>query len=294
MPATHDPRPIGVFDSGIGGLTAVRELFRQLPHESVAYFGDTARLPYGNKSKETVTRFSLEIASFLVRQNVKCIVVACNTASSHALDALRARYELPIVGVIEPAAKAAAAVSPHGLIGVVGTLATVGSHAYLEALQRIAPGANVLSRACPLFVPLVEEGWLDHKVTRLVAEEYLSELRAANLESLILGCTHYPLLATLLHELMGPGVKLIDSGAEAARATAQLLAERGQLAPDPGSKGPNHHFFLSDEPRRRSFGKVAQTFLGRPLPHVTVVDQTDQPWFERVHGMLPHSGGSES
>ena len=294
MPVTTDPRPIGVFDSGIGGLTAVRELFRQLPHESVVYFGDTARLPYGNKSKETVTRFSLEIASFLVRQNVKCIVVACNTASSHALDDLRARYDLPIVGVIEPAAKAAIAASPHGLVGVVGTLATVGSHAYLEAIHRLAPGANVLSRACPLFVPLVEEGWLDHKVTRLVAEEYLAELRAANLESLILGCTHYPLLAPLLHELMGPAVHLVDSGAEAARATAQMLAERGQLAPDPGAKGAHHHFVLSDEPRRRSFGRVAQSFLGRPLPHVTVVDQTDLPWFERAHGPIHPAGGSSS
>ncbi|MBI5170972.1 MAG: glutamate racemase [Candidatus Eisenbacteria bacterium] len=292
MPATHDPRPIGVFDSGIGGLTAVRELFRQLPHESVVYFGDTARLPYGNKSKETVTRFSVEIASFLVRQNVKCIVVACNTASSHALEALRVRWELPVIGVIEPAAKAAVAASPHGLIGVVGTLATVGSGAYLDAIHKIAPGANVLSRACPLFVPLVEEGWLDHKVTHLVAEEYLAELRAAHLESLILGCTHYPLLAPLLHELMGPGVHLVDSGAEAARATAQLLAERGQLAADPGARGVQHHFFLSDEPRRRSFARVAQTFLGRPLPHVTVVDQTDLPWFERAHAHPDLSGGN--
>ncbi|MFN8589540.1 MAG: glutamate racemase [Candidatus Eisenbacteria bacterium] len=291
MPATHDPRPIGVFDSGIGGLTAVREIFRQLPHESVVYFGDTARLPYGNKSKETVTRFSVEIASFLVRQNVKCIVVACNTASSHALDALRLRWELPVIGVIEPAAKAAVAASPHGLIGVVGTLATVGSGAYLEAIHKLAPAANVLSRACPLFVPLVEEGWLDHHVTRLVAEEYLTELRAAHLDSLILGCTHYPLLATLLHELMGPGVHLVDSGAEAARATAQLLAERGQLAADPGARGPQHHFFLSDEPRRRSFARVAQSFLGRPLPHVTVVDQTDLPWFERAHAHPDLSGG---
>ncbi len=290
MPVTHDPRPIGVFDSGIGGLTAVRELFRQLPHESIVYFGDTARLPYGNKSRETVTRFSLEIASFLVRQNVKCIVVACNTASSHALDDLRARFSLPILGVIEPAATAAVAASPKGLIGVVGTLATVGSHAFPHAIAKLAPGANVISRACPLFVPLVEEGWLDHKVTRLVAEEYLAELRAAPLESLILGCTHYPLIAPLLGELMGPGVRLVDSGAEAARATAALLAERGQLAPDPGPKGPHHHFFLSDEPRRRSFARIAEGFLGRPLPHVTVVDQTDLPWFERLHSHLPESG----
>ncbi len=278
MPATHDPRPIGVFDSGLGGLTAVRELFRQLPHESVYYFGDTARLPYGNKSKETVTRFSLEIASFLVRQNVKCIVVACNTASSHALETLRARFDLPVIGVIDPAVRAAVAVSPHGRIGVVGTLATVGSNAFATELTKAAPGATLIQRACPLFVPLVEEGWLEHPVTRQVAEEYLAELRNAHLESLILGCTHYPLLTPLIADLMGPGVHLVDSGAEAARATTALLAARGQLA---DRRDPHHRFFLSDEPRRRSFARVAESFLSRPLPQVTVVDQTDQPWFMR-------------
>ena len=291
MPATHDPRPIGVFDSGLGGLTAVRELFRQLPHEAVCYFGDTARLPYGNKSKETVTRFSLEIASFLVRQNVKCLVVACNTASAHALEALRARFDLPVIGVIEPAVRAAVTLSPHGRIGVVGTLATVGSGAFATELTRAAPGATLIQRACPLFVPLVEEGWLDHSVTRLVAEEYLAELRNAHLESLILGCTHYPLLTPLLADLMGPAVHLVDSGAEAARATTALLASRGQLA---DHREPQHRFFLSDEPRRRSFARVAESFLSRPLPHVTVVDQTDQPWFMRPplardHGMEERS-----
>ncbi len=285
----HDSRPIGVFDSGIGGLTAVRELFRHLPHESIVYFGDTARLPYGNKSKETITRFSLEIASFLVRQNVKCLLVACGTASSHALDEVRARLNLPVIGVIEPAARAAVAASPHGRIGVLGTLATVGSGSYTHAVRALAPQANVLARACPLFVPLVEEGWIDHAVTRLVAEEYLAELRGAQLESLILGCTHYPLLAGLLAELMGPGVHLVDSGAEAVRATAELLRAHGQLAPESGPHGPHHHFFLSDEPRRRSFSKIAHDFLGRPLPQVTVVDQTDLPWFERVHGPTSHT-----
>ena len=279
MPATSDPRPIGVFDSGLGGLTAVREIFRQLPQESVIYFGDTARLPYGNKSRETVTRFSLEITSFLVRRNVKCVVVACNTASSHALEALKARWEVPVIGVIEPAARAAVAVSPHGRIGVVGTLATVGSQAYAQELTRLAAGSAVLQRACPLFVPLVEEGWLDHPVTRMVADEYLAELKEANLESLILGCTHYPLLAPMLADIMGPAVTLIDSGAEAARATAAILAERGQLA---DGKAAKHQFFLSDEPRRRSFARVAESFLARPLPNVTVVDQTDLPWFERA------------
>lgn len=277
-----DPRPIGVFDSGIGGLTTVRELFQCLPGESVMYFGDTARLPWGNKSRDTVTRFSIEIASFLVRQHVKCVVVACNTASSHALDALRERFDVPVIGVIEPAARAAIAASPRGRIGVVGTLATVGSRAYADAIARLSPSAQVKQQACPLFVPLVEEGWLDHPVTRLVADEYLAELRAADLDSLILGCTHYPLLTPLLRDYMGPGVTLVDSGAEAARATAALLRERAALAP--AGVTPEHHFFLSDEPRRRSFATVAESFLGRPLPRVSVVDQTDLPWFERSHG----------
>ncbi|HTO90264.1 MAG TPA: glutamate racemase [Candidatus Sulfotelmatobacter sp.] len=276
MPATHDPRPIGVFDSGLGGLTSVRELFRALPSESVVYFGDTARLPYGSKSRETVTRFALEIGEFLVRQNVKCLLVACNTASSFALEAVQHRLSLPVVGVIEPAARAAVAASPHGRIGVTGTLGTVGSGAYPAAIARLAPGAAVISRACPLFVPLIEEGWIDHPVTRAVAEEYLLELRAGQLESLILGCTHYPLIAPLIAELMGPAVQLVDSGAEAAREVARLLAERGQLASGP----PDHHFYVSDEPR--NFKRIAQSFLGRELPPVTVVDQTDLPWFERT------------
>lgn len=276
MPATHDPRPIGVFDSGLGGLTSVRELFRVLPAESVVYFGDTARLPYGSKSKETVTRFALEIAHFLERQNIKCLLVACNTASSYALEALQRRLDIPVVGVIEPTVRAAVAASPHGRIGVVGTLGTVGSGAYPSAIAKLAPAAAVISRACPLFVPLVEENWIQHPVMRTVAKEYLVELQGGDLESLILGCTHYPLIAPLLAELMGPGVRLIDSGAEAAREVARLLGERGQLAAGP----PEHHFFISDEPRQ--FKRIAQSFLGRELPPVTVVDQTDLPWFERV------------
>jgi glutamate racemase len=279
VPATHDARPIGVFDSGIGGLTAVHELFRVLPSESVIYFGDTARLPYGSKSRETVTRFSLEIAAFLVRQNIKALLVACNTASSFALRALSQRLDVPVVGVIEPAARTAAYKSPRGRIGVIGTLGTVASGAYPAAIEALAPGAAVISRACPLFVPLVEEGWVDHPVTRLVAEEYLRELKNGRLESLILGCTHYPLLAPLLADLMGPDVTLVDSGAEAARAMAQLLRERGQLA---ATGAPEHRFFLSDEPR--TFARVAEAFLGGPLPaSVAVVDQTDLPWFERTH-----------
>jgi glutamate racemase len=281
MPATHDSRPIGVFDSGLGGLTSVRELFRVLPGESVVYFGDTARVPYGNKSRQTVTRFSLEIAEFLVRQNIKCLLVACNTSSSYALEALSRHLAVPVVGVIDPAVRAAAAASPRGRIGLIGTLGTVGSGAYPAAIANLVPGASVISRACPLFVPLIEEGWTEHPVTRAVAEEYLVELRGGHLESLILGCTHYPLIAPLIASLMGPEVRLIDSGAEAARALAALLRDRGQLA----QGNPEHHFFVSDEPR--NFTRVAQTFLGRELPQTTVVDQTDLPWFERTHPQEP-------
>jgi glutamate racemase len=278
MPATHDPRPIGVFDSGLGGLTAVRELYRVLPSESVIYFGDTARLPYGSKSRETVTHFSLEIAAFLLKANVKCLLVACNTASSFALETLTRRLEIPVIGVIEPAARAAIAASPHGRIGVIGTYGTVGSGAYPAAIARAVPGAAVISRACPLFVPLIEEGWIEHAVTRQVAEEYLVELASASLESLILGCTHYPLVAPLIASLLGPAVTLIDSGAEAARSVAALLAERGQLAP---AAQPQHRFYLSDEPR--NFTRIAEAFLGGPLPPPVIVDETDVSWFERTH-----------
>jgi glutamate racemase len=289
-PASHDPRPVGVFDSGIGGLTAVREILRLLPDESVVYFGDSAHLPYGNKSREAVTRFSLDIARFLVRQNVKCILVACNTASSFALDAMRQQLDIPVIGVIEPAAKAAVARAPHGRIGVIGTTGTVGSGAYARAIDSIAPGAHVLARACPLFVPLVEEGWIDHPVSRAIAEEYLRELRGAHVESLILGCTHYPLLAPLIHEVMGEDAALIDSGAEAARAMGALLAERGQLA----TGDAEHRFYLSDEPPQ--FARIAQAFLGRALPPTLVVDLSDPHGIERLPARAtpaPRAGRTE-
>jgi glutamate racemase len=202
--------------------------------------------------------------------------VACNTSSSYALEALSQRLSIPVMGVIEPSVRAAVAVSPRGRVGVIGTLGTVGSGAYALALTRALPGAAVISRACPLFVPLIEEGWIDHPVTRTVALEYLAELRAADLESLILGCTHYPLITPLLASLMGPVTKLVDSGAEAARALGLLLRQRGQLA----AGEPEHHFYVSDEPR--NFTRIAQSFLGRELPPTTVVDQTDLPWFERI------------
>jgi len=233
--ASHDPRPIGVFDSGIGGLTAVRELFRVLPGEGVIYFGDTARLPYGSKSSETVTRFSLEIARFLVKQDVKCIVVACNTSSSVALETLERRLDIPVVGVIEPGAEAALAASPNGRIGVIGTYGTVGSAAYTHAILRRRPDAAVIAHACPLFVPLVEEGLLEHPATHAIAEEYLGELRQGRLESLILGCTHYPLLRAAIVAGIGEGVGLVDSATAVAEEVEHLLEQRGMRSGDGGS-----------------------------------------------------------
>jgi glutamate racemase len=275
--AGSDPRPIGVFDSGLGGLTAVRALMQVLPSESIVYFGDTARLPYGSKSRATVIRFSLEIARFLLHHDIKCLLVACNTASSHALAELESRLEVPVVGVIDPAVRASLAASPNGRIGVIGTLGTVGSNAYPRAIQKLKPEARVVSHACPLLVPLIEEGWLAHPVTRSVAAEYLDPLRGADLESLILGCTHYPLIAPLLGDLMGARVRLIDSGAEAARALAELLGSRAMLGAGP----PVHRFFVSDRPSQ--FDRIAEAFLGRAIPPTTVVDQTDLPWYERAH-----------
>ncbi|HUO51035.1 MAG TPA: glutamate racemase, partial [Gemmatimonadaceae bacterium] len=190
---TDAAAPIGVFDSGLGGLTVVHELRRQLPAERLIYFGDTARVPYGPKSPDTVRRYAAEITEWLIAQGVKAVVVACNTATAHALPMLRERFPLPVIGVIEPGARAAVRASASGRIGVIGTSGTIASGAYERAIRALRPGAEVTSRACPLFVPLVEEGWLDTPATRLVADEYLRPLAEHGCDALVLGCTHYPL-----------------------------------------------------------------------------------------------------
>jgi len=266
-PGRTDARPLGVFDSGIGGLTVVRELLRLLPHEELVYYGDVARLPYGNKSRETVTRFSREIAQFLLARGVKAIVVACNTASALALPALEAELSVPVVGVIKSGAAAAATHTKSGRVGVIATASTVRSGAYSEALAALRPDLTVREQACPLLVPLVEEGWMQHPVTREVAREYLAPLAAADLDTLILGCTHYQLLKPVVADIMGAGVTLVDSGEETARAVATLLTERGLVAP-PGPT-PVHALYLSDLPA--AFTATAEQFLGRALPPVQVV-----------------------
>jgi glutamate racemase len=257
-------RPIGVFDSGIGGLTVVRELLRQLPHESLIYFGDTARVPYGNKSPETVRRYSREILEFLLSREVKLVVVACNTATAHALEELRRLAPVKVEGVIEPGARAAVAASRSGRIGVIGTAGTVASGAYKRAIEAADGQVQVAAQACPLFVPLVEEGWLDHAATRLIAQDYLAPLRAHDIDTLVLGCTHYPLLKPLLASLLGPTVALIDSAEQTAAAVSRELASSTLHAP---TTATGHvHFVVSDAPKQ--FVKVGKMFLGERVKDV--------------------------
>lgn len=259
--------PIGIFDSGIGGLTVARAIFEQLPGESTVYFGDTARVPYGPKSPETVRRYSLEILRWLLEQRVKAVVIACNTSTAHALDTLQAESPVPVIGVIEPGAGAATSVSGDRPIGVIGTAGTIASNAYAKAIRRVRPDAKVEQRACPLFVPLVEEGWFEHPAADLIAREYLAPLTAAGVGTLVLGCTHYPLLKPLLQGVMGPEVQLIDSGEETARVVASALRECGLEAP--GGAPVTHRFVVSDDEAR--FRQVGVRFIGDRLARADVV-----------------------
>ena len=249
-----DPRPIGIFDSGVGGLTVAAAIASALPGERILYLGDTARLPYGTKSEETVTRYTQRNLEFLAGRGVKAVVVACNTASALALP--RLEVSLPLWGVIEPGAKCAAAVS-RGRVGVIATEATVRSRAYEAALRRRRPELEILSVACPLFVPLVEEGWTDDPVTEQVARRYLEPLLATGIDTLVLGCTHYPLLAPLIARLAGESVTLVDSAAATAADVARELSGRGWLADRPQGES---HLFVTDTAER--FGMLARRILG--------------------------------
>lgn len=239
--------PIGVFDSGVGGLTVAREIMRQLPDERIVYFGDTARVPYGSKSKETIIRFSRQIIRFLKTKNVKAIVVACNTASALALEEIQSELDIPIIGVLKPGAKVAAETTQNGKIGVIATESTIASQLYTRVIQSHLPQAQVLGKPCPLFVPLVEEGWMKDPVTMEVANRYLEPLKESGIDTLILGCTHYPLLRSTVRQVMGEEVNLVNPAYETAIELKHLLGEMNLLNDGQGQfEGPVHQFYVSD------------------------------------------------
>lgn len=263
-----DSRPIGIFDSGIGGLTVVHEVFRWLPNESVVYFGDTARVPYGTKSPEVVRKFALEDILFLMRQEVKLLVAACHTVSSVALDGLNQEFHLPILGVVEPGVRAALEATSNNRIGVIGTRGTVMSRTYETKLSAQREGVQIVAQACPLFVPLAEEGWLDGDVVERITRIYLEPMLKEKIDTLILGCTHYPLLKSVIRGVMGPDVTVIDSAEE----TAKLVEKRLSLIrmENDSEEKAEHRFFVSDIPDQ--FMEVGKRFLGGDLGEVTRVD----------------------
>lgn len=265
---TNPESPLGVFDSGIGGLTVLREIFSQLPGESTIYLGDTARVPYGIRSPETVKRYSFENTRFLASRGIKLLVVACNTVSSVSLEDIREAFPLPVVGVIEPGARAAVAATRRRRVGIIGTEATIRSNAYARAIHAIDPGVEVFGMPCPLFVPLVEEGWTEGDIAKLVAERYLRKILGKGVDTLVLGCTHYPLLKEVLSSVAGEGVMLIDSAIETAREIAALLDD---VTLRKGTGGNiRHEYYVTDSPEK--FVVVGERFLGRKIDYIKRIE----------------------
>jgi len=260
-------RSIGVFDSGVGGLTVAKELIHQLPSENIIYFGDTARVPYGIKSKETVIRFSIENILFLLKHDVKLICVACNTVSSFALPVIKNHFRIPIVGVISPGVREAVYATQNKRIGVIGTKGTIKSRSYELEIKQLAPDVKVTAVACPLFVPFVEEGWLREDVVVDVAKRYLKPLKDAGVDTLILGCTHYPLLKPVIQKIIGNNVTLIDSAKQVAVEVKNILSREDLLSKNGKGK---HEFFVSDNPEW--FSDLAQRFLGQPVKNVKKIN----------------------
>jgi glutamate racemase len=256
-------QPIGVFDSGVGGLTVFKEIRRRFPHEDIVYFGDTARVPYGPKSRETVIRYSIQNAQFLAQLGAKIIVIACNTSASVAIPALTKRFMMPMVGVIEPGAIAAVRATRNNRVGVIGTEGTVKSDAYRNEILKRNPDIDVTSQPCPLFVPLAEEGWVDHPATWVIAQEYFSSLKGEGIDTLVLGCTHYPILKTTIQSAIGSGVTLVDS----AEVTAQHLSE---ILPRPEKRGKGRdRFYVSDNEDK--FRRIAERILDHPVQQLQKV-----------------------
>jgi glutamate racemase len=260
-------KAIGIFDSGIGGLTVVKEIVAKLPLENIIYLGDTARVPYGIRSPETVTRYSFENTQFLLSQEIKMLVVACNTASAISLEAVKKEFPLPVIGVLEPGARAAVATTRARKVGVIGTEATIASGAYEAAIKKLAPDIDVYSLACPLFVPLAEEGWTDNDVAQLVAGKYLAPLRGTGIDTLVLGCTHYPLFKSVIAQAIDPDISLIDSATETAKEVEAVLDKLKWSINGPGEVV--RKFYVTDLPSR--FEIIGRRFLGNSLHHAEQV-----------------------
>jgi len=268
MSKIDSSQAIGIFDSGLGGLTVAREIFKHLPNEDVIYFGDTGRYPYGPRSKDIIIKFARQDTKFLLEQNVKLIVVACNTASAQALDEIKNDYKVEMIGVIEPGAISALKATKNGKIGIIGTIGTISSDAYARTINKLDSKIKVFSLACPLFVHLVEEGYIDKPAAKLIAEDYLAPFKTNGIDTLILGCTHYPLLKGIIHEVLGKEIVLIDSAEETAQAVYQKLLMLNLMR----EKTANvmHKFYVSDFPER--FHQVARHFLGDQIGNVIRID----------------------
>jgi glutamate racemase len=270
---TTNEKPIGVFDSGIGGLTVVRALMRQFPHENIVYFGDTARVPYGPKSAQVVREYALQDTEFILSNDIKIIVVACNTVSAVALDVVQRRAgSIPVIGVIVPGAAAAVKASVKKRIGVIGTLGTIASNIYTSAIHQIDQSVEVFSQACPLFVPLAEEGWTHHAATELIAKEYLFPLTTQHIDTLVLGCTHYPILQDTINKVLHEAIPLIDSGEATAGIVEEILTLHNLK--NPSTQLPNIQFHVSDVPHK--FIEVGERFLGQHLGKVHKVGVSER------------------
>ncbi|KDR94915.1 glutamate racemase [Peptoclostridium litorale DSM 5388] len=260
--------PIGVFDSGIGGLTVLKEIMNVLPFEDIVYFGDTARVPYGSRSAQTVTKYAFQSINFLQTKGVKAIVIACNTATARSLSIVQEKYDIPIIGVINAGVKTALEVTKNKKVGVIGTEGTIGSKAYEIEMKKISNDITVVGKACPLFVPIAEEGWADTDVASLTAHKYLDDVKKSGIDSLVLGCTHYPLLANTIQKTVGSDVQLVNPARETAKDLKCILEKKGLL--NEKETGPYYEYFVSDDPAK--FTSVGQKFLNRDIEKINLVE----------------------
>ncbi|MGL5693268.1 MAG: glutamate racemase [Peptostreptococcaceae bacterium] len=264
-----DNRPIGVFDSGLGGLTVLKEIIKVLPNENIVYFGDTARVPYGPRSKETIIKYTFQAINFLISKNVKAIVIACNTATARSLKEAQEKYELPIIGVIEAGARTAAYSTKNNVVGVIGTDGTISSKSYNLEIKKINDDIKIMSKACPLFVPIIEEGWANTEVAYLTAKEYLQELLDAGIDSLVLGCTHYPILKRTIGEFVGKDITLVNPAKETAKDLSDILEQKSMLRVD-DTELATYEYYVSDIPER--FVNIGQQFLKRDMDDVEKIE----------------------